>query len=243
MTNVPLPHETDPRQQLIRSRELARAVRSAQRATWFPLLVFALLTFVSIPIIRLGHRDVVACRATGTLPSGEPGRVCVVRNTATWIYWPIALVLAYIVIAAFYRRRASARGLSSRVQPYVVAGIAITVVLTAVATWASHRVLVGQRDILGWTFDAGELYRFVGPAATIGLALLVLAYVERSVALVGVTLAYLFVVVAPYSNQVASTSPWGFAPRIALDGAVLLAAAIGFAFAQRPLRTMRPASA
>jgi len=241
MTNQPSVDEGDARQQLARAHELAQQVRRSQRATWFPLLVFAALTFLSIPVIRLGHPDVVACRSTGTLPNGVPGRVCVVHNTATWIYWPIALVVAYVLIAAFYRYQAQARGLSSRVQPYVIAGVGITVVLTGVAVWASHRVLIGQRDLLGWHVDAGEFYRFIGPAATIGLALFVLAYIERSLALFAVTLGYLFVVVAPFnSGRVASTSPWGFAPQIALDGAVLLAAAIGFALAQRPLRSVAP---
>jgi len=238
MTNQPAVDEGDARQQLSRARELAQQVRRSQRATWFPLLVFAVLTFLSIPIFRLGHPDIVACRSVGTLPGGGPGRVCVVHNTATWIYWPIALVVAYILIAAFYRYRAQARGLSSRVLPYVVAGVAITVGLTSLAIWASHRVLVGQRDILGWHIDAGELYRFIGPAATIGLALFVLAYVERSVALVALTLGYLFVVAAPFNTAVRSTSPWGFAPQVALDASVLLAGAIGFALAQRPLRAV-----
>ena len=231
------------RHQLTHARALAHQVRHAQRATWFPLLVFALLTFLSIPMVRLGHPDVVACRSTGTLPNGLPGRVCVVHNSATWIYWPIALVVAYIVIALFYRTRAQARGLASRAMPYVVAGVVIAAAVTAVAIWAAHRVFVGQRDILGWHVDAGEFYRFAGPAAAIGIALFVLAYLERSVALLAMTIVYLFVVAAPYDSRVTSTSPWGFAAHIAVDGAVLLAGAIGFALAQRPLRPIRVAAA
>src|SRR5262249_42248294 len=39
----------DPRQLLSGTRELTRQVRRTQRATWFPLLVLAAVTFAAIP--------------------------------------------------------------------------------------------------------------------------------------------------------------------------------------------------
>ena len=53
----------DPRAELSRTRDLARGVRRSQRATWFPLLVFAVLTFVSVPVTFAGHIVRTKCQA------------------------------------------------------------------------------------------------------------------------------------------------------------------------------------
>ena len=104
----------DPDRLLSNTRELAQRVRKDQRATWFPLLVFAVLTFASIPVRRYSghHLDCLA------VP-----KVCTVYSDAEFVYWPIALVLAYVAIAAFYIRRSRARGVGTRVRPYAIAGI------------------------------------------------------------------------------------------------------------------------
>src|SRR5262252_1998899 len=118
----------DPRQLLSGTRELTRRVRKTQRATWFPLLVLAAVTFAAIPFRYSPHR-LGACVATG------PGRVCTAYPPALLVYWPTALVLAYVVIAAFYIHRSQARGIETRVRPYAVAGIIIAVALACVALW------------------------------------------------------------------------------------------------------------
>ena len=46
----------DPRRLLSSTRELAQRVRKEQRATWFPLLVFAAVTFAAIPVLRFSGR-------------------------------------------------------------------------------------------------------------------------------------------------------------------------------------------
>src|SRR5215467_2643684 len=113
----------DPHRLLSGARDLARRVRHDQRATWFPLLVLAALTFAAIPVRRYSghHLDCVA------VP-----RVCTVYSDAEFVYWPIALMLAYVAIAAFYLRRSQARGIGTRVRPYAIAGIAVAVALTGV---------------------------------------------------------------------------------------------------------------
>src|SRR6266702_799301 len=45
----------DPHRLLSSARELAQRVRRAQRATWFPLLVFAAANFAAIPVSRYGQ--------------------------------------------------------------------------------------------------------------------------------------------------------------------------------------------
>jgi hypothetical protein len=210
---------SDPHQLLSRSRSLARRVRAEQRASWFPLLVFAAVTFAAIPFDRYGHR-VLTCQA---VPNG---RICSVYSSPAFVYWPVALVLAYVAIAAFSLHRARARGVGTRVGPYVVVGIVIAVVVTVAALWAAHHPTAG---------GPRSLYRLIGPAAAIGLALLVLAWVERSVALFIVTVGYLVIVLVPvnFGWVLRRPSPWYFLPHLVIYGSVLLLAGIGFALAQR----------
>ena len=125
---------------------LARQVRTAQRATWFPLLVFAAVTFAAIPVYRLGTRG-MTCRAVPA--AGPGGRVCTVYSTAAFVYWPIALVLAYAVVAAFYYRRAQSRGVGTRVYPYAVVGAALALLLPGVAVWTALHPVTRAVGILG----------------------------------------------------------------------------------------------
>jgi hypothetical protein len=237
MANQPAAGEGGPRRELARSRGLARQVRRAQRATWFPLLVFAVLTFAAVLVTRTGHPSGVRCRAVPQ--AGPGGRVCIAHNSVTFVYWPIALVLAYVAIAAFYVHRSRARGIGTRIRPYVIAGIAIAVALTGVSIWAAHHgPLVGEYDVLGWHLMGDDVYRLIGPACAIGLALLVLAAVERSLALLAITAVYLWVALAPinFGWTVHGPSHWIFLPYLVIQGSVLLAAALGFAAAQRGAR-------
>jgi hypothetical protein len=140
------------------------------------------------------------------------------------------------VIAAVYIRRSRARGVETRVRPYAIAGIIIAAALTAAVLWELNdppaNGPVGLlRSGLGW--------RLVTPTCAIGLALLVLARAERSRTLLLLTLAYLAVVLVPvdFGWVMDPLSPWYAAPRLVIDGSVLLLGGVGFALAQRPLRS------
>jgi hypothetical protein len=219
----------DPHRLLSNTRELAQRVRKEQRATWFPLLVFAALTFAAIPGLRYGghHLD---CQAV------PAGRVCKVYSNAELVYWPIALVLAYVAIAAFYIRRSRARGVGTRVRPYAIAGIIVAVALTGVALWGLHSAPV-YRDPTGLSSLPDRL---ASPGVAIGLALLVLARAERNRALLLLTLAYLATVLAPIIfGWFQHNPPWYSLPLV-FQGSMLLLGGIGFALAQRPLRSPAP---
>ncbi len=219
----------DPRRLLSDTRELARRVRRQQRATWFPLLVFAALTFASIPVRRYSghHLDCV------TTSAGS--RICTVYSDAEFVYWPIVLVLAYVAIAAFYIRRSRSRGVGTRVRPYAVAGIVIAVVLTGLALWELHHPpLSGLMGLNGLPERLGS------PGAAIALALLVLTWAERNRALLLLTLVYLAVVLVPITfGMVEFDPPWYSYPAVS-QGTLLLLGGIGFALAQRPLRSAAP---
>jgi hypothetical protein len=235
-TESPASAGGDPRRLLSSTRELTRRVRRAQRATWFPLLVLALVSFAAIPVIRYGGHQLATCVRVPAAPPGA--RVCKAYSNAQFAYWPIALVLAYVVIAAFYISRSRALGLETRVRPYAVAGIAIAVVLTAASLWQAHALSPSPAGPAGAAVLA---VRLTSPGCAIGLALLVLAWAERNRALAVLTLGYLAIVLLKVGAAPTRTvgSATVFLP-VLVQGIVLLLGGIGFALAQRPLR--RPAS-
>jgi len=119
----------------------------------------------------------------------------------------------------------------------VIAGMVLAVAVTAASVWAAaHKPLVGQYDVVGWHVQGPDVYRLIGPACAIGLALLVLAAVERNLALLVVAVIYLVIALVPidFGWTITGPSRWGFVPHLIIPGSVLLAAAIGFAAAQRP---------
>ena len=214
----------DPRQLLSGTRELTHQVRRTQRATWFPLLVLAAVTFGAIPF-RYSHHRLGTCAATGL------ARVCTAYPPALLVYWPAALVLAYAVIAAFYIRRSQARGVGTRVRPYVVAGIILALAMTGLLLWTLYHPLAFTLD------GPGLLPTLQSYPVAIGLALVVLAGAERNEALLALALGYLAVVLVTATVGSVSGHGWlGFPAQLGIPGSVLLLGGIGFLLAQRPWR-------
>jgi len=214
----------DPRQLLSGTRELTRQVRRTQRATWFPLLVLAAVTFAAIPFRYSPHR-LGTCAATGS------AQVCTAYPAALLVYWPTALVLAYAVIAAFYIRRSQARGVGTRVRPYVVAGIILALAMTGSLAWTLYHPLAFTLAGPG-LFSALHSYPFA-----IGLALVVLSAAERNEALLALALGYLAVVLVTATVGSVSGHGWlGFPVQLVIPGSMLMLGGIGFLLAQRPWR-------
>lgn len=226
MTDTPVPPQDGPSELLSATRRLTRRVRQAQRGTWFPLLLFAGLTLASIPITLNSHHP-IDCRTIH--PPGSPaGRICIAFSPGSYIYWPLALVLAYAVIGAFYMHRARSRGVGTRVRPYVITGIVIAVLATGASLWlATHPEVLGY-PVVSLSPATEFLYRLASPAASIGLAMLVLAWVERNRALLVFGLVYL--VIAAFGWILTPHSRWLLQ---VITAAVLLLGGIGFALAER----------
>src|SRR5689334_23324338 len=94
-------------------RDLTRQVRNAQRGTWFPLLLLAMISFGVIPVAQhAGHR-VGSCQ-TSAGSGGQVVRVCGVYSLGLLLYWSIALVLAYAAITGFYVYQSRRRGVGTR---------------------------------------------------------------------------------------------------------------------------------
>jgi len=214
----------DPRQLLSDTLDLTRQVRRIQRATWFPLLALAAVTFAAIPFRYSPHR-------LGTCAATETARACTAYPTALLVYWPTALLLAYAVIAAFYIRRSQARGVGTRVRPYAVAGTILALAMTGSLLWTLYHPLAFTLGGPG-LFPALNSY----PLA-IGLALVVLAGAERNETLLALALGYLAVVLMTATvGSISDHGGLGFPVQLVIPGSVLLLGGIGFLLAQRPWR-------
>lgn len=223
MTIDPVTAGGDPRRLLSEARTLAHRVRVDQRVTWFALLVLAAVTFGGIPFDW--YFFVSSCAGDG----------CGGWRRGVLIYWPPALLLAYVAIAVCYLRVARARGLGARVLPYALTGGALTVLFTA--AWVAARLYFPthpqQFPDLVLVLD-----RLIAPWGTIGVALLVLARLERNLGLLLFTLGYLTVALVPidFGWHWYGQDSTAFLPQQFINGSVLLLGAIGFRLADRRRR-------
>lgn len=239
MTDASLPSPGSPREVLAGLGDLTRAVRAAQRATWFPLLLLGSLTLGGILVGRLTFKV-----ETAPCPAGDG---CTLVTQGSPVYWPIGLALAYVATAFFYIRRSRNRGVGTPVRPYIVTGVLLVGLVSATTLWALRDGMPqpgAPVDFWGLHLDpaAGTtrfLERLTGNAVAVGLPLLVLSWVERSPALALLTATYLAIELVPLATGwagIAPTSPWSALPRFAVPGVLLLLGALSFALAQRPRR-------
>jgi hypothetical protein len=227
MTTESVSGSGDPRRLLADVRGLARRVRLNQRLTWVTLLVLASVTYLGIWFDV--HFMSVHCTADGA---------CRFSRQGVLYYWPAVLVLAYATIAYLYVRVVRERGLSARVMPYAITGVVTTLLFTA--AWVAERIYWEGRALPANPEPTPEwvlvIDRLIGPWGMIGVALLVLARLERNVALLLFTLGYLAVVVVPINfgwvgNGGNTRMFW--VPDQVISGTVLLLGAAGFALSAR----------
>ncbi|BBH70631.1 hypothetical protein ACTI_73160 [Actinoplanes sp. OR16] len=215
----------DPRRILADVRALAHRVRVDQRMTWAALLVLGGMTLLAIPFDWFGMR--VDC--------GPDGGCTFARNGMLY-YWPAAMLIGYGIIAVCYLRAARSRGLGARVLPYAITGAVTTLVFPAAwlavhLYFQSHPYPAGPLPFWYLVLD-----RLVMPWGMIGVALLVLAWLERNLALLLFTTGYLALVLLllPMNDGL---DTFGIRASMALPqvvaGIVLLLGAAGFARSRR----------
>ncbi|GAA1614550.1 hypothetical protein [Actinoplanes couchii] len=218
----------DPRRILSEVRGLAARVRRDQRLTWVALLVLGAVTLLAVPFDAIFMQ--LQCQADG----------CTFARRGMLYYWPPALLIAYATIAWGYLRAARARGVGGRVLPYAITGAVTAVVFTAAYVAAALYFPANP------PFEGGPvpfwwivLDRLIAPWGLIGLALLVLAAVERNGPLLLFTGGYLALVllVLPTTegmSMMGANLRLSMAVPQLIIGIVLLAGAFGFAKARRP---------
>ncbi|MCX5209893.1 hypothetical protein OG689_11415 [Kitasatospora sp. NBC_00240] len=244
MTDAAVPSSGTPSEVLAGLGELTRQVRAAQRGAWFPLLLFGVLTLGGILVGRLttSVRTVTDCPAAPG--SGDIPTSCTLVTQGSPLYWTLGLGLAYAAIAFFYVRRSRNRGVGTPVRPYILAGIVLAGLATATAFWSLRQGMPRPGtplDFWGLRLDPASgstvfLERLVGNAAAVGLPLLVLSWVERSFALLLLTVAYLAFELVPLGTGWAGSfaaPPWSALPRLGVPGLLLLLGALGFGLAQQ----------
>lgn len=225
MTEQPAPSSDAARELLSAVGDLTRRVRVAQRGTWFPLLLLGLVTFAVIPLYRYAPHQLVRCR-----PLAGGRSVCATVIPSVLVYWPIALVLTYLATAVFYLRASRRRGVGSPIRPYVNVGIAITALVTAASVWRAANPPEPSLQTHGIGLAPTlSVYGLASPIATIGLALLILAWVERNRALFEFSVGYLAVVLVLGNRVIHSSSQWAFLPQLLIPAVALLLASAGFA--------------
>jgi hypothetical protein len=233
MTNESAPRPGDPHELLASLRDLTRQVRAAQRETWFSLLVFGLISLGVIPVAQHGGHPFGACSTT-LGPHGQAA-ACKVYSVGLLVYWSVALVVAYVAIAGFYRYQSRRRGVGTHVLPYVLVGLIVAVLVTAVTLWSVYHPSTGGGSTLSQVLNQAHT-----PYAAIGLALLVLAWVEGNAALSWFSVGYLVVVLIPASylaeDRPSLSNP---VPRQLIIAGVLLLGSVAFAVSRRPYREMR----
>ncbi|GLW33335.1 hypothetical protein [Actinoplanes regularis] len=226
MTTESVPAGGDARRLLTEMRDLTRRVRVDQRVTWLALSVLAAATLIGIPFDYL----LLKLDCTG-------GGLCGFDRQGVLFYWPPVLLLAYAVIAFCYIRVARSRGLGARVLPFAFTGAGLTVLF--LAAWIGMRGYLAHHVVdhpfPDWVM---LLDRLVAPWGLIGVALLVLARLERNLGLLLFTLGYLVVALVPvdFGWHWHGQERTMFLPQQIINGTVLLLGAIGFALAGRRQR-------
>ena len=231
-----IPHSSeDPRDYLRTHKALIKRVRESQRATWFPLLLLAFVTFLAIPIEHFSRRKIGACGSYVPIHTLPTQTLCRVYTPWGQIYWPIALVASYIAVSIYYRKRSLARGVETSAKSYVIIGIALSILLSFASFLIAH-IRLRRYEFLAFHLDEHSMslfLRLISPAGSIGLALLYLARFERNRILLLIDLVYLVVVLGPINfGWVVEGAPWGMLPSRVIDGGILFVAGIGLALFQ-----------
>lgn len=233
-----------PQDLLANLKDLTRKVRTAQRGAWFPLLLLGALLAVGIVVNRLTFTmHAIRCPAGVAVTAGG----CTVAKQGSPVYWTLGLVLVYAATAVFYIRRSRERGVGSPIRPYLIAGVAIAVLITPTKFWGMPQTPPpgGIVDFWGLHFNATHgmeafLSRLTGRAISIGLPLLVLAWIERNRALLLFTLVYIVVELIPVTLGASGVGPWSSLSRLAAPALVLLLGALGFGLAERSKAQVSP---
>ena len=224
----------DPRGLLAGVEGLTRRVRHDQGAAWFALAVFGAITLLATPFYRFGPTS-RHCTAHGGAISA-----CTVYPTLALWYWPVAVLLGYATVAWLYLRRSRQHGIGTRVGPYVAVGLLLGLAAAAWLTWAlAHPDFLATSLRVGSSTSGSALFRLAGPSGAIGVALLVLAWVERTWLLGAVSVISLAAVVTDSQTHHSAPSRWVFLPHLLLVAGILLVGAVVLAVAHRSSRPAR----
>jgi hypothetical protein len=228
---------------------LRRRTRAAGRFTWFPLVLFGLLTIASAAV----------CSNSG-------------RFERAGVFWLVAGPVGYAAVYAFAKRRETRQGIGQRVGPYLAAGLTLAVISTGFAAYvlapdaavvaaavavavvasmlrrpqvavvAAGVAVVGVvNQIVPILFYGSVLEANTAPVIGVAIALLVLAWYQRSVALGLIAVAV--GVMAGLSGLFILDNLFDVLPHCGADlsgiGAFMVVSGAGMAVAERAMGSSR----
>jgi len=165
-----------------------RRTRSARRAYWFPLVLFGLLICAAAPLydraspLPRGFAVFTSTAATPTILGGLG------LNSSPYLgwYWLFALIGGYLLTVFWYRWHGRRAGVQTAARGYLVTGIVLTVAALLIP------LLSPLLPRLGWLWlgPADLWVRGTFAFLIIAAGLWVLAWAERSLALVITAAAY-----------------------------------------------------
>src|SRR5262249_29124339 len=170
-------------------RAVRRRARLARHAYWFPLVLFGLLTFASIPFYlqRVLTRTGVFVGA-----SSGPGFLrsryflSPLVGGGVLYFWLAALLAGVIATVAWYRWRGGRVGLRTPPRGYLVTALVLLILALLVP------LIIGGISRSPLVLLPGDLLmRGTFPFLIIAVGLCVLAWAERSVALTAIAVGYL----------------------------------------------------
>jgi len=233
---------------------LRRRARAARHAYWFPLVLFGLLTCLSVPFyIQPGGPSGPAAQANGGAP-GLPvlgGFSGFLVHRYLGYYWLAALLAGLLLTLLWYRRNARRVGLQTPARGYVIT----VAVLTALALVIPPLSDVHSPHWLSWLQHLQVLWpgdlvvRGTFPFVIIAVGLWALAWAERSRALAVIAAVYTGTALLASLYNVENLlfrlgwnpapGDWDLTslPNVLLPALVLLAAGAGAFAVQRRHRT------
>jgi hypothetical protein len=171
--------------------------RSARHGFWFPLVLFGAVILGALPFyyFSIGQFNEAITNSGGGRPSLLDrfgfGAGASMHAWGAALFWLISIPAAYILVAAFYRIRARRTGVQGRVWPFVVTGLVLFLLLLVTAPGVVY-LLNAPTWFVSWQGQIGDLYaRGLTPILVIALALFVLARLERSWAMLWISVLFL----------------------------------------------------
>jgi len=245
------PAET-PEQLLKEARTAQRRARRARHGYWFPLVLFGLLTCASIPFyVRRfpAHSGLYAVTgAAKFFNSYYLGGFGFLTGFYLGYYWLAAMLVGLAATAVWYRLRGDRVGLRTPSRGFVITGLVLLVLALLIPVLGAHPG-VGP---LGVLMPGDLLLRGTFPFVLIGIGLCVLAWAERSVALIVIAAGYLALSLIASLYDIVNVFyrvGWNLSPEtsrlpnVVLPALVLLLSGAGAWVVQRGRRRPRPGGA
>ena len=219
-------------------RRLRVAARRDRQQWPFALVVLGLVVVLAAPFY-VGGRWIFSVNgvlqvSSALGPLSDIGPPLTRLGQWAGLYWVVALVAAGLLIAVHDRRAAARRGIAGPVWPAVTAGLVLLVVLLALTPRIlEHLPSASRAPLSTYALGASEtLYlRGLTPLLVIALALVVLAWTERSVTLAVVAAVQLALALVAnlydlsnlaYYLDLPAVGPDAMLPNLLLPGVVLI---------------------